>query len=64
MNNKKIDDLSLTLVWSKNTYTEENLYREQTLPFECNICDPNLYSLRSFTRTNLFSQKWVSTKTK
>lgn len=28
MNNKKFDDLNLTLVWSKNTYTEQNLYGE------------------------------------
>lgn len=29
MNNKKIDDLSLTLVWSKNTYIEQHLYGEK-----------------------------------
>lgn len=33
MNKKKFDDLSLTLVWSENIYTEQNLYGEQTLPF-------------------------------
>lgn len=65
MNNKNFDDeFNVSLIKEYMCWTKF-IWRaiKRTLTFECSICDSNLYS-SSFTRTHLFSEKWISTKPK